>query len=86
MVNGLHYFLKKFNCIKENLCLNFEQGLWFGLLCGLVVQTILLICITLCTNWNKEVRACYGVDTFDLVVFFLASEFLSLSSGIEGEG
>ncbi|RLN05108.1 hypothetical protein C2845_PM13G19440 [Panicum miliaceum] len=30
------------------------MGLWFGLLCGLVVQTILLVCITLCTNWNKE--------------------------------
>ncbi|PUZ51799.1 hypothetical protein GQ55_6G218900 [Panicum hallii var. hallii] len=30
------------------------MGLWFGLLCGLVVQTILLIYITLCTNWNKE--------------------------------
>ncbi|RCV31400.1 hypothetical protein SETIT_6G173800v2 [Setaria italica] len=30
------------------------MGLWFGLLSGLVVQTILLICIPLCTNWNKE--------------------------------
>jgi hypothetical protein len=39
--------------------LDFEQGLWFGLLNGLVVQTILLICITLCTNWNKELRAWY---------------------------
>ncbi|KAK3121886.1 hypothetical protein QOZ80_8BG0662380 [Eleusine coracana subsp. coracana] len=30
-------------------------GLWFGLLCGLVVQTLLLGSITLYTNWNDEV-------------------------------
>jgi hypothetical protein len=48
-----------FNGIKNNIGLDFEQGLWFGLLNGLVVQTILLICITLCTNWNKELRAWY---------------------------
>lgn len=31
------------------------MGLWFGILCGVAVQMILLLCITLYTNWNKEV-------------------------------
>lgn len=53
------FLYKMFNGIKNNIGLDFEQGLWFGLLNGLVVQTILLICITLCTNWNKELRAWY---------------------------
>ncbi|KAL6613948.1 hypothetical protein ACP70R_036218 [Stipagrostis hirtigluma subsp. patula] len=30
------------------------MGLWFGLLCGLVLQTLLLLSITLCIDWNKE--------------------------------
>ncbi|KAL6878249.1 hypothetical protein ACP4OV_012419 [Aristida adscensionis] len=30
------------------------MGLWFGLLCGLMLQTLLLLFITLCVNWNKE--------------------------------
>ncbi|CAL5058714.1 unnamed protein product [Urochloa decumbens] len=30
------------------------MGLWFGLLCGLGVQAILLLFITLCINWDKE--------------------------------
>ncbi|CAD6251078.1 unnamed protein product [Miscanthus lutarioriparius] len=30
------------------------MGLWFGILCGLVVQMLSLLSITLCTNWNKE--------------------------------
>ncbi|VAH31639.1 unnamed protein product [Triticum turgidum subsp. durum] len=30
------------------------MGLWFGLTCGLVVQTVLLLSITLRTNWDKE--------------------------------
>nr|CAB3449645.1 unnamed protein product [Digitaria exilis] len=29
-------------------------GLWFGIMCGLVVQMLLLLSITLFTNWNKE--------------------------------
>ncbi|XP_047062087.1 protein DETOXIFICATION 16-like [Lolium rigidum] len=29
-------------------------GLWSGITCGLVVQTVLLLCITLRTNWDKE--------------------------------
>ena len=30
------------------------QGLWFGIICGLVVQMLLLLAITMCTNWDKE--------------------------------
>jgi len=30
------------------------MGLWLGILCGVAVQMLLLLCITLCTNWNKE--------------------------------
>ncbi|PUZ75167.1 hypothetical protein GQ55_1G128500 [Panicum hallii var. hallii] len=30
------------------------MGLWFGIMCGLVVQMLLLLSITLFTNWNKE--------------------------------
>jgi MATE family multidrug resistance protein len=33
------------------------QGLWFGIMCGLVVQMLLLLSITLFTNWNKEVSS-----------------------------
>ena len=32
------------------------QGLWFGIMCGLVVQMLLLLLITLWTNWEKEVN------------------------------
>ncbi|CAN6272360.1 unnamed protein product, partial [Urochloa humidicola] len=31
------------------------MGLWFGLLCGLVVQMLLLLLISVCANWNREV-------------------------------
>ncbi|GJM99851.1 hypothetical protein PR202_ga16989 [Eleusine coracana subsp. coracana] len=31
-----------------------EQGLWFGIICGLIVQLLLLMIITLCTNWDNE--------------------------------
>ncbi|CAL5058719.1 unnamed protein product [Urochloa decumbens] len=31
------------------------MGLWFGLLCGLVVQMLLLLLISVCVNWNGEV-------------------------------
>jgi hypothetical protein len=34
-----------------------EQGLWFGIICGLFVQLLLLMLTTLCTNWDNEVRA-----------------------------
>jgi len=37
------------------VCTLNEQGLWLGIMCGLVVQMLLLLSITLCTNWNKEV-------------------------------
>ncbi|KAL6604797.1 hypothetical protein ACP70R_042741 [Stipagrostis hirtigluma subsp. patula] len=30
------------------------MGLWFGIICGLMVQVLLLMIITLCTNWDKE--------------------------------
>ncbi|KAL6646847.1 hypothetical protein ACP70R_015541 [Stipagrostis hirtigluma subsp. patula] len=29
-------------------------GLWFGILCGLVVQMLLLLSVSLRTNWNRE--------------------------------
>uniref|UniRef100_A0A0E0G6N9 Protein DETOXIFICATION n=1 Tax=Oryza nivara TaxID=4536 RepID=A0A0E0G6N9_ORYNI len=30
------------------------MGLWLGIICGLLVQVLLLMAITLCTNWDKE--------------------------------
>uniref|UniRef100_A0A0A9HNK9 Protein DETOXIFICATION n=1 Tax=Arundo donax TaxID=35708 RepID=A0A0A9HNK9_ARUDO len=30
------------------------MGLWFGIICGLMVQLLLLMIITLCTNWDNE--------------------------------
>ncbi|PUZ75172.1 hypothetical protein GQ55_1G128900 [Panicum hallii var. hallii] len=30
------------------------MGLWFGQMCGMVVQMVLLLAVTLCTNWDKE--------------------------------
>ncbi|TVU32462.1 hypothetical protein EJB05_24193 [Eragrostis curvula] len=30
------------------------KGLWFGIFCGVAVQMLLLLSITLCTKWNKE--------------------------------
>jgi multidrug resistance protein, MATE family len=33
-----------------------EQGLWTGIICGIVVQVLLLVLITLRTDWQKEVR------------------------------
>ncbi|KAL6629508.1 hypothetical protein ACP70R_029273 [Stipagrostis hirtigluma subsp. patula] len=36
------------------------MGLWFGIMCGVVVQMLLLLCITLCTNWNKEALKAKG--------------------------
>ncbi|KAK3129127.1 hypothetical protein QOZ80_6BG0472000 [Eleusine coracana subsp. coracana] len=30
------------------------MGLWFGIICGLIVQLLLLMIITLCTNWDDE--------------------------------
>ena len=66
---GLHYFpfiLQLFFYIYFELDigseswffnLNSEQGLWFGIMCGLVVQMLLLLSITLFTNWNKEVSS-----------------------------
>ncbi|KAL6877513.1 hypothetical protein ACP4OV_012728 [Aristida adscensionis] len=36
------------------------MGLWFGILCGEVVQMVLLISITIWTNWNKQVLKAKG--------------------------
>ncbi|EMS66210.1 MATE efflux family protein DTX1 [Triticum urartu] len=33
-----------------------QKGLWFGIICGIVVQMLLLLGITMRTNWDKEVR------------------------------
>ncbi|GJN37135.1 hypothetical protein PR202_gb26060 [Eleusine coracana subsp. coracana] len=30
------------------------MGLWLGIMCALVVQMVLLLAITLCSNWEKE--------------------------------
>lgn len=32
-----------------------HQGMWGGMLTGVGLQTIILVTITLRTNWNKEV-------------------------------
>lgn len=32
------------------------QGLWLGILCALTVQVLLLLFITMRTNWEKEVK------------------------------
>ncbi|KAJ3692393.1 hypothetical protein LUZ60_012743 [Juncus effusus] len=32
------------------------KGLWMGIICGIFVQMVLLLTITLCTNWEKEAR------------------------------
>ncbi|CAL4888389.1 unnamed protein product [Urochloa decumbens] len=37
------------------LCHLGGKGLWFGQICGMVVQMVVLLSITLCTNWDKEV-------------------------------
>lgn len=29
-------------------------GLWLGIICGLMVQVLLLMIITVCTNWDSE--------------------------------
>jgi Na+-driven multidrug efflux pump len=39
------------------------QGLWFGQMCGMVVLMVLLLAVTLCTNWDKEVRAYLTITT-----------------------
>ena len=30
------------------------MGLWMGIICGVLVQVLLLMIITLCTDWRKE--------------------------------
>ncbi|KAL2948901.1 hypothetical protein AAZX31_20G148900 [Glycine max] len=45
------------------------EGLWGGMICGIVLQTLLLLLILYKTNWKKELNACgYGVDkTLELI-------------------
>ena len=33
----------------------YMQGIWGGMIGGLIVQTLVLIWVTLRTDWNKEV-------------------------------
>uniref|UniRef100_A0A453DW77 Protein DETOXIFICATION n=1 Tax=Aegilops tauschii subsp. strangulata TaxID=200361 RepID=A0A453DW77_AEGTS len=35
-------------------------GLWMGIICGVLVQVLLLMIITLCTDWRKEVLHIYA--------------------------
>uniref|UniRef100_A0A0E0G6P4 Protein DETOXIFICATION n=1 Tax=Oryza nivara TaxID=4536 RepID=A0A0E0G6P4_ORYNI len=30
------------------------MGLWLGITCGILVQVVLLMAFTICTNWDKE--------------------------------
>lgn len=32
------------------------QGLWFGIIAALFAQALFLLILTLCTNWENEVR------------------------------
>lgn len=34
------------------------QGIWFGMLCGTFVQTLVLLFIIWNTDWKAEVRIC----------------------------
>uniref|UniRef100_A0A453DW61 Protein DETOXIFICATION n=1 Tax=Aegilops tauschii subsp. strangulata TaxID=200361 RepID=A0A453DW61_AEGTS len=36
------------------------MGLWMGIICGVLVQVLLLMIITLCTDWRKEVLHIYA--------------------------
>ena len=33
------------------------QGLWMGIICGLVVQVVALVAINACTDWDREVNS-----------------------------
>lgn len=45
-----------FNARMANFIPSLFQGIWWGLIIGVFVQTVTLIVITARTNWNKEVR------------------------------
>ncbi|CAK7351173.1 unnamed protein product, partial [Dovyalis caffra] len=43
-------------------------GIWTGMLGGTIVQTIVLLWATICTNWEKEVeKAQSRMDTWDQI-------------------
>ncbi|KAL4180410.1 hypothetical protein AMTRI_Chr13g91940 [Amborella trichopoda] len=55
----LFFFLKLFYALAILLVFVFHErgkGFWIGIICGLVVQLVLLSIITLCTNWEEEAR------------------------------
>ena len=60
------------------------QGLWFGIMCGLVVQMLLLLLITLWTNWEKEVsKSTETPSMHHILIILLASRYLEfLMSGL----
>ncbi|KAF8657442.1 hypothetical protein HU200_060001 [Digitaria exilis] len=50
------------------------MGLWTGIICGIVVQVVLLVVITLCTDWQKEAtKAKSRVFNFSLPTDFVAT-------------
>lgn len=65
----------------------YTQGLWFGQMCGMAVQMFLLFMITLCTNWDKEVRVYFIIISY--LVFILSIFNLVLRAlcfpGIDGK-
>jgi hypothetical protein len=78
--------------ISVGVVLGTEQGLWLGILFGLVVQMLLLLSIILSTNWNNQVSICNsGASIIHLIVVLFSLlpiiwTALVLNSGIEGEG
>lgn len=62
------------------------QGLWLGMICALIIQTLALLFITLRTNWEEEVRVLFSSDFSSVVALNLStpvSEFPG-SAGKEG--
>jgi MATE family multidrug resistance protein len=56
------------------------QGLWFGIMSGLVVQMLLLLYITLSTNWEKEVsKSAKTLVMHPILIVLLASQYLEFS-------
>jgi len=52
---SLNFQFEKRFLLSLLVCTLNEQGLWLGIMCGLVGQMLLRLSITLCTNWKKEV-------------------------------
>lgn len=45
--------------INYHLTSNVLQGIWWGMIIGVALQTVTLIILTMRTNWNKEVINLY---------------------------